>query len=256
MAASRSAAAGVDPAVDPLDERDVAALTEYMITLEDVGDARDAPGLYTVVAQSGRQYLVDVESGACECDDSFYRDVQCKHLERTRFATGRRSIPAWVNEEAVDPQLGLHVADVQEDDVDRGEGIETDGGSEQGAIDQDFADAERDYYEQLEDALEGVQTEPMAGGVAFDLVTRQPLFIREKKADTLAEYYNEEGFDLATYNEHPFLPVRPDDAAFECVFIEGPKGGHSPGSTYDYPRGRLMTAPVDLAWRDAEVDGL
>ena len=91
---------------------------------------------------------------------------------RAEFATGRRSIPEWANEEAADPQLGLHVADVQEDDVDRGRGIETDGGSEQGAIDQDFADAERDYYDQLEDALEGVQTEPMAGGVAFDLAWR------------------------------------------------------------------------------------
>jgi len=128
--------------------------------------------------------------------------------------------------------------------------------STQGAIDQEFSDGERTYDEQLEAALEGVQTEPIAGGVAFDLVTRQPLFIREQKADTLAEYYDEEDFDLATYNEHPFLPVRPDDAVFECVFLEGPKGGHAPGKTYDYPRGRLMTAPVDLAWRDAEVDEL
>lgn len=121
------------------------------------------------------------------------------------------------------------------------------------AIDNDFDDAEQSYDEQLADALDDVQTEPMAGGVAVDLVTRQPLFIREKKADSLSEYYEAEGFDLATYNEHPFLPVRPDDAVFECVFIEGPKGGHNVGRTYDYPRGRLMTVPVDLAWRDAEV---
>jgi len=121
MAASRSTAAGAGPAADPLDDRDVAALTEYMTVLEDVGDARGAPGLYSVVAQSGRQYLVDVESGACECDDSFYRDPDggCKHARRARFATGMDEIPAWVNEEAVDPQLGLHVADVHDQEGSR-----------------------------------------------------------------------------------------------------------------------------------------
>jgi hypothetical protein len=243
-----------------LDRRDAAALTEYMIVLEDVGDAREADSLYVVVAQSGREYTVDAETGACECDDAFYRDPDggCKHVRRVAFATGRCEIPAWVDRSRVDPQLGIHVDDVQSqdsDDIDRGRGVETDGG-EQGAIDQDFEDAERSYEEQLEAALEGVNTEPMQGGVAIDLVTRQPLFIRQKKADTLAEYYEEEGFDLATYNEHPFMPVRPDDAVFECAFIEGPKGGHNVGKTYDYPRGRLMTVPIDLAWRDTEVDAL
>lgn len=125
-----------------------------------------------------------------------------------------------------------------------------------GAIDNDFDDAEQSYEQQLADALDGVQTEPMAGGVAIDLVTRQTLFIRRKVADSLAEYYDDEGFDLATYNEHPFMPVRPDDAVFECVFVEGPKGAHNQGRTYDYPRGRLMTVPVDLAWRDESVEEL
>lgn len=250
--------AAINQPLPDLNDREVSALTEYMTVLDDVGEAADAPGLYVVTSQSGREYLVDAETGACECDDSFYRDVECKHLERVRFATGRRQIPGYVDRSRVDPQLGIHVDDVEDgsDDLDRGRGVETDGGTDQGAIDRDFEDAERSYYEQLEAALEGVNTEPMEGGVVIDLVTRQTLFIRQKKADTLAEYYEAEGFDLATYNEHPFMPVRPDDAVFECVFIEGPKGGHNVGKTYDYPRGRLMTVPIDLAWRDTEVGDL
>jgi len=103
-----------------LDRRDVAALTEYMTVLEDVGEARGAEGLYTVVAQSGHTYLVDVETGACECDDAFYRDPDggCKHVRRCEFATGRRTIPAWVDRSRVDPQLGLHVTNSDETAAD------------------------------------------------------------------------------------------------------------------------------------------
>ena len=95
--------------IQDLSDRAVSALTEYMTTLDDVGRARDADGLYVVVSQSGREYLVDVETGACECDDAFYRDATCKHQHRAAFATGRRSVPAWVDRSRVDPQLGLHV---------------------------------------------------------------------------------------------------------------------------------------------------
>jgi hypothetical protein len=130
------------------------------------------------------------------------------------------------------------------------------GVSDNGAIDQDFDEGERDYEAQLEAALEGVRTEPMAGDVAIDLVTRQVVFVHERVADTLEEYYEREGFDLATYKQHPWLPVRPDDAVFECVFVGGVDDLHSPGKTYDYPRGRLARVPVDLAWRDAGVDAL
>lgn len=128
--------------------------------------------------------------------------------------------------------------------------------SDDGAIDRDFDDAELSYDERVEQALEGVRTEPMAGDVVIDLVTRQVVFVHERVADTLEEYYEREGFDLATYKMHPFLPVRPDDAVYECVFVGGVDDLHKPGKTYDYPRGRLARIPVDLAWRDAEVGGL
>jgi hypothetical protein len=139
--------------------------------------------------------------------------------------------------------------------IDRGRGVATDGG--EGAIDAGFEDAERSYEEQLADALEGINTEPMAGGIVIDLVTRQPMFVREKVADDLAEYYDEEDFDLATYKGHPYLPVRPDDAVYDCVFISrSVEDAHNAGKTYAYPRGRLMVVPVDEAWRDVEVGDL
>lgn len=105
--------------VEQLEQRDSTALTEYMSVLADVGRARDAPGLFTVVGQNGGTYLVDVDTGACECPDHEYRDVRCKHRRRVAFATGQRPIPEWVNEEAVDPDLGQHIDDVR---------LEADGG--------------------------------------------------------------------------------------------------------------------------------
>lgn len=123
----------------------------------------------------------------------------------------------------------------------------------EGAVDHDYDDNERPYAERLADALEDIQTEPMAGGVAFDLVTRQPLFVKDRVADSLAEYYDTEGFDLATYKMHTYLPVRADDAVYECVFLSDIESLHSGRKTYDYPRGRLAHIPVEQAWTDAEV---
>lgn len=101
----------IDAPLEPLSERDVRALTESMMALEDMGAAAGAAGLYVVVSESGRSYLVDVEAGACECDDAFYRDPKggCKHVRRVEFATERREIPAWVDRSAVDDQLGRQV---------------------------------------------------------------------------------------------------------------------------------------------------
>jgi hypothetical protein len=96
---------------EPLDDRDVRALTEFMTTLADVDWIADAAGMYVVVSESGRSYTVDVELEACTCDDAFYRQPAdgCKHVRRVEFATGRRSVPDWVHWEAVDDQLGHHL---------------------------------------------------------------------------------------------------------------------------------------------------
>jgi hypothetical protein len=112
-------------------ELDFRALAEYLTVLDD-GDfrARSSPGLYTVTSESGSTYLVDPELPACECEDFEYRDRVCKHIRRCQFATGRRKVPNWISESEIDDQLGIHVDDVQddEDDLDRGDGLKTDGG--------------------------------------------------------------------------------------------------------------------------------
>jgi len=116
--------------------------------------------------------------------------------------------------------------------------------NDDGAVDHDYDDAAALGA----DVPEG-PTDPMPGGVAFDLVTRQLLFVHERVADDLHEYHEREGFDLLSYKTHPYLPVSEDDAVFECVFIPtSAEGAHKPGNTYDYPEGRLMHVPVEQAW--------
>lgn len=128
----------------------------------------------------------------------------------------------------------------------------------EGAVDQDFDEAEQSYEQRVEAALDGIRTEPVAGSLAIDIVTRQVLFVRRKVADTLEEYHEENGFDLATYGPHPWLPVSPDDAAFECYYandlsLDGldELGGKR---SYDFPEGRLAVVPIEMAWNGAEVD--
>lgn len=100
-----------DESID-LDERDVRALTEYFTVLEDIGRAKAANDLYLVVSQSGREYLVDMRTEACECPDARNRDPEggCKHFRRVAFGTGERPIPAWVEPNAIDEDLGRHVS--------------------------------------------------------------------------------------------------------------------------------------------------
>ncbi|RKS81529.1 SWIM zinc finger protein [Haloarcula quadrata] len=86
-----------------LEQRDVRALTEYMTTLPLWGD------VYSVTTESGSEYRVDAFEGRCTCPDHDYREVRCKHIRRVAFATGNRPIPAWVDADEVDAQLGQHV---------------------------------------------------------------------------------------------------------------------------------------------------
>jgi hypothetical protein len=117
-----------------------------------------------------------------------------------------------------------------------------------GAIDNEFADAEQQPEAILQAAVADLPTEPQPGGVAFDIVTRQPLYVLAIAADSLTAYYEREEFDLLSYKTHPYLPVRSDDTVYECVYIPTTaEQAHRPGKTYDMPRGRLMTVPVELA---------
>lgn len=101
-------------------ELDYRALSEYLTVLED-GDvrARSAGSLYSVHSASGSTYLVDAELPACECPDYEYRDRICKHIRRVEFATGRRDVPDFVDDAAIDKQLGMHVEDVTDAEADR-----------------------------------------------------------------------------------------------------------------------------------------
>lgn len=129
-----------------------------------------------------------------------------------------------------------------------------------GAVDADFDEVEGSYEAQLADALEEIETEPFPGSIAIDLITRQPLFVRRRVADTLGEYYHEESFDLATYKQHIWLPVRADDAVYECYYLSelSLDSLHEwrDINDYDFPRGRLARVPVEQAWRDVEVGSL
>lgn len=92
-----------------LPKRTVRALTEYMTVLPKTGRAKDANGLFLVVSESGSEYLVDSGESRCDCPDAEYNleaDEHCKHEQRVNYATGRTPIPAWVDTEAIDPQLG------------------------------------------------------------------------------------------------------------------------------------------------------
>lgn len=89
-----------------LKQRDVRALTEYMTVLPLGGD------MYSVTTQSGSEYRVDALEGRCNCPDKQYNledGELCKHERRVRFATGQWAIPAWVDADEVDAQLGEHV---------------------------------------------------------------------------------------------------------------------------------------------------
>ncbi|CAL92431.1 hypothetical protein BJ1_gp09 [Halorubrum virus BJ1] len=127
--------------------------------------------------------------------------------------------------------------------------------SEQGAIDADFDDAELSYEQRVANALADVRTEPVQGGVAIDVVTRQAVFVRQQKYDDLEAHYEAEGYDLATYKMHAYLPgIGVDNAVYECVYVDGnPQNAHKPGNTYDFPSARLMHLPVEQAWGDMEV---
>jgi len=92
-----------------LDDRSVRALTEKMSVCSGVGQARDAPEMYLVTTESGSEYLVDAHEGRCTCPDSQHRDVRCKHQRRVVFATGEQGLPAWIDSDAIDSQLGEHV---------------------------------------------------------------------------------------------------------------------------------------------------
>jgi len=123
-----------------------------------------------------------------------------------------------------------------------------------GAIDHEFDDAERSPEEQLAAAMADLDARPHGEwevrDVAIDLISRQPLVVIDIAAETVVEYYEREEFDLATYNQHAWLPVTPEDTVLECVFVGGLDDLHKFSDTYSYPEGRLARVPIELAGGD------
>lgn len=97
-----------EESVETLDEIDARALSECMTVVS----VPETPGFYQVASSSGSTYTVDARDRSCTCRDFEYRGDQreCKHLRRVDFATGKRVIPRWVNDEDVDDFLGVAVS--------------------------------------------------------------------------------------------------------------------------------------------------
>lgn len=87
------------PSLAQLDKRDARALTEMLLAFDDIGWAKGADGLWVVYSADGTEYRIDVETGACDCDDAFYRDPDggCKHARLVEFLIGEREVPPWVD---------------------------------------------------------------------------------------------------------------------------------------------------------------
>ena len=124
--------------------------------------------------------------------------------------------------------------------------------------DHDIDDAEDDrasIRERLQSKTDDFAEEVRPGDVVIDMVEDRPLFVRRKVAESAVDYYADTDFDLTTYKKHRWLPVTPDDAVFECVFLpthlrDIPASKKK--QTYDYPRGRLARVPVEWFWGSDE----
>ncbi len=93
------------------DERAAKALTQPMTVLDERLDHDLRDEEFLVVTPTGT-YRVDAIAGTCDCPDSLHRAPEsgCKHFQRVALARGERPIPAWVDVDAIDAQLGQHLA--------------------------------------------------------------------------------------------------------------------------------------------------
>lgn len=79
-----------------LDDRERRAAVESMVV------DREGPGLFRVYSGTRGNYLVDAVEGVCECPDSQYRGVTCKHQIRVAYLLGERDVPEGVR---ADPSI-------------------------------------------------------------------------------------------------------------------------------------------------------
>ncbi|MBV0900177.1 hypothetical protein [Haloarcula salina] len=109
MSTKDTAALQTAATAERIDDRTKRALEEYLTVTPDIGRARGADDLVLVTSASGKEYLVDVRGGSCECPDATHRDVECKHQIRAKMALGLAAVPAGAAEACdIDPDLGQH----------------------------------------------------------------------------------------------------------------------------------------------------
>jgi hypothetical protein len=123
--------------------------------------------------------------------------------------------------------------------------------ADDGAIDSTFDESERTDREQLQSRIDEHPTEVQAGDVVIDMVEDRPLYVRRKAAESAVEYYGDADFDLVTYKSHKWLPITPDDAVFDCVFLPTHLNdipSRQSDKSYTYPRGRLARVPIEYLW--------
>jgi len=87
--------------IEQLSDRDVRALTEHMDIYPDDPDTTSEE---IAVYNKGTRHIINPLSGYCDCEDMHFRhpDDGCKHLRRYEFEQGARTIPDWVQTDALD----------------------------------------------------------------------------------------------------------------------------------------------------------
>jgi predicted nucleic acid-binding Zn finger protein len=97
-----------------LESRTERSLTECMTIMPNHPSADGSDNLFVVVGENENgEYLVNLDSGSCECADAQYNlddDESCKHVRRVRIAKGETPVPnsALANVE-IDSNFGVHV---------------------------------------------------------------------------------------------------------------------------------------------------
>jgi len=106
---SKAGSVGATTGAGTFGERAAKALTESMTVLDDrlEDDLRDEE--FRVYTPSG-SYRVDAIAETCDCPDALHRGVRCKHQRRVDYARGAVPIPGWVDQSAIDADLGQHLA--------------------------------------------------------------------------------------------------------------------------------------------------
>lgn len=92
-----------------------------------------------------------------------------------------------------------------------------------------------------------------AGDVCHDLAGSGKVQVVARAADTVADYREHKGFDLATYKAHPLLGVRDDEPVFSCAYLPSdPTVSFGSNEPYSFPASRLARIPVEEAEPDLQ----